>query len=71
MAQKYRTLADYFKQTGKTQESLAKKLGVKSAYVSMLAAGKRQPGLTLALEISRITGVPVEALLMPETERAS
>ena len=63
MTRKYRTLADYFEQTGATQESLATKLGVDRSYVSYLVAGKRQPALDLAVRISRLTGVPVESLI--------
>ena len=61
--QRYRSLADYFEQTGKTQESLAVRLEVSRSYVSLLASGERQPGLRLALRIASITGVPVEALV--------
>lgn len=63
MPQRYKTLADFFKQTERTQESLAAELGVTRAYVSMLAAGQRQPALHLALRIEALTGVPVEALV--------
>lgn len=63
MAQKYRTLADYFKQTGKSKRSLAKRLDVSESYVSLIAAGKRQPSLAVALRIESLTGVPAEALV--------
>jgi transcriptional regulator with XRE-family HTH domain len=64
--QRYRSLADYFIQTGRTQESLASKLGVTPAYISLLTSGSRQPGLKLALRIEAMTGVPVEALAANE-----
>lgn len=66
MVRKYKTLADYFEQTGKTQDSLAERLGVSRSYVSLLTSGERQPGLALALRIETITGVPVEALVAQE-----
>lgn len=66
MKQRYRTLNDYFEQTGETHQSLADALGVTAAYVSMLRSGKRQPGLKLALRIHDLTGVPMEALLLDE-----
>ena len=66
MKQRYRTLNDYFEQTGETHQSLADALGVTAAYVSMLRSGQRQPGLTLALRIHDLTGVPMEALLLAE-----
>ena len=64
--QRYRTLNDYFEQTGETHQSLADRLGVTAAYVSMMRAGKRQPSLGLALKLHEETGVPMEALLKPE-----
>jgi transcriptional regulator with XRE-family HTH domain len=64
--QRYRSLADYFIQTGRTQESLASKLGVTPAYISLLTSGSRQPGLKLALRIEAMTGLPVEALAANE-----
>lgn len=63
MKQRYRTLADYFDQTGATQESLSAALGISRSYVCLLASGARQPGLPLAIRIAEYTGVPVEALV--------
>lgn len=47
----------------RTHEWLAELLGVDRSYVSLLRSRDRQPSLPLALEISRITGVPIEALV--------
>lgn len=66
MKQRYRTLADYFEQTGETQESLADALRISRSYVSMLVSGVRQPALALALQIEARTGVPASALVMRE-----
>lgn len=66
MKQRYRTLNDYFEQTGTTHQALADRLGVTAAYVSMMRAGKRQPSLGMALRLHNETGVPLEALLRPE-----
>ena len=66
MAQKYRSVADYLEQTGKTQGYLAERLGVSRSHVSLIADRKRQPPLDLALKIVRVTGVPIESLLRPE-----
>jgi transcriptional regulator with XRE-family HTH domain len=63
---KYRNLAEYFEATGVTKYSVARKLGVTPAYVSMLASGSRQPALRLALRIEALTGVPASALLSEE-----
>lgn len=66
MKQRYRTLADYFEQTGSSQIALARKLQISKSYVSMLVAGERQPALDLALRIEALTGVPAHALVSAE-----
>lgn len=66
MGQKYRTLADYFEQTGKSQTSLAVKLQISRSYMSLLVSGSRQPALDLALRIEAMTGVPASALVASE-----
>jgi transcriptional regulator with XRE-family HTH domain len=59
-----RTLAEFFQRKGApTQDALAKQLDVTPAYVSLIAAGKRQPSLRLALRIEELTGVPAAALV--------
>lgn len=63
MAQKYRTLADYFEQTGKSKRSLARRLNISESYVSHIAAGRKQPSLAVALAIAQATGVPASALV--------
>lgn len=64
MRQRYRTLNDYFEQTGEQQSALARRLRVTPAYISMLRAGQREPTLRMALRIAEETGVPVEAMLI-------
>lgn len=66
MKQRYRTLADYFEQTGETQESLATTLRISRSYMSLLVSGDRQPALPLAVRIEELTGVPVAALVAQE-----
>jgi transcriptional regulator with XRE-family HTH domain len=63
VAQRYKTLADYLEQTGKTQAFLADKLGITRAYVSYLVSGDRQPSLDLALRIEALTGVALSSLV--------
>lgn len=63
---KYQTLSDFFDKTGTTQDALAEKLSVSRSYVSLIAAGKRQPSLLLALRIESLTGVPVASLVSTE-----
>jgi transcriptional regulator with XRE-family HTH domain len=52
--------------TGTTQDVLAARLGISRSYVSLLAAGYRQPGLKLALRIQTLTGVPASSLVSSE-----
>ena len=71
MAQRYRTLADYFSERNarrrfKNKRSLAKQLHVSESYVSLIVAGKRQPSLDVALRIEQLTGVPAASLLAQE-----
>jgi transcriptional regulator with XRE-family HTH domain len=62
-----RTLAEFFEQkNAPTQDAIARQLGITGAYVSLIAAGKRQPALKLALRIEALTGVPVASLVSPE-----
>lgn len=68
MPKRFKSLADYFRITGKTQRSLAERLDVDESYISLIVAGRRQPSLPLALQIEAATGVPVEALV---SEKAS
>jgi transcriptional regulator with XRE-family HTH domain len=64
VAQRHKTLADYFAGTPKqTRAVLAAKLGVDVSYISHLIAGRKQPSLGLALEIHRLTGVPLASLI--------
>lgn len=63
MERRYRTLADYFEQTGKTHQELADQLGVTRFYVTLLSHGQRTPSLPMALRIQRLTGVPVESMV--------
>lgn len=67
MKQRYRTLDDYFDQTGEAQTELARRLGISDAYMHYLRSGERQPSLPLALRIHEETGVPIDSLLMEPT----
>ena len=66
MRRKCQTLSDFFEKTGETHDALAERLGVSRSYVSLIAAGKRQPSLSLALRIESVTGVPIAALVSAE-----
>lgn len=56
-----------FGQVHGRQSEAADLLGVDQSYLSQLLSGRRQPGLTTAVSIERLTGIPVEAWLAVES----
>ena len=55
---KYRLLKDL------TQEQLAEKVGVRRETIMRLEAGKYNPPLKLAIDISRVVETPIEELFI-------
>ena len=55
---KYRLLKDL------TQEQLAEKVGVRRETIMRLEAGKYNPSLKLAIDISRVLETPIEELFI-------
>ena len=55
---KYRLLKDL------TQEQLAEKVGVRRETIMRLEAGKYNPSLKLAIDISRVVDTPIEELFI-------
>ena len=55
---KYRLLKDL------TQEQLAEKVGVRRETIMRLEAGKYNPSLKLAIDISRVVETPIEDLFI-------
>ncbi|MEG1872474.1 MAG: helix-turn-helix transcriptional regulator, partial [Ruthenibacterium sp.] len=49
-----------------TQEQLGEKVGVRRETIMRLEAGKYNPSLKLAIEISRIVETPIEELFLFE-----
>lgn len=45
---------------GKSQNDLAREIGISPAYLSMILAGKRRPSLPLAFKLEEFTGIPAE-----------
>lgn len=66
MTYRYKTLADYFEQTERTQQSLADELGVTRQCVSQWVARTREMSLTMALRVSSLTGVRLDGLTRGE-----
>lgn len=67
----YRSLAEYFEKTGELQEDFAAALDISAGYVSLIAAGKRRPSLTLALLIAEKANIPIESLQPEEQVEAA
>ena len=64
----YPTLKAFLDETGTLQSVVAKKAEITQGYVSLIADGKRTPGLRLAFRLSKIANVPVESLLAEVAE---
>lgn len=59
----YASLTDFFQQTGIRQRDIAEDAGITETHLSNIIAGKRTPSLKIAIELCRLTNVPVEAML--------
>ncbi|MGI6641453.1 MAG: helix-turn-helix transcriptional regulator [Limnochordia bacterium] len=57
-------LKKYRQMAGLTQEDLALKIGVRRETISRLEAGKYNPSLKLAMEISRAVRAPIEEIFV-------
>lgn len=56
------TLRAYFDQTLTKQVDIAADLGISEAHLSNIVAGRRRPSVVLAVKLSMLTNVPVEAI---------
>lgn len=65
MKQRYRTLADYFKQTERPQIDLAREVRVSKSFLSMLVKDERKASPDVAQRIADATGVNVSSLVSP------
>ena len=54
-------LIDWMRRRGFNQSDASRYLEMDQPHVSMLASGKRLPGLATAIKLERLTGIPVEA----------
>lgn len=60
----YPNLETYFEESGDTQMALAARLNRSQAWVSRVKNGRQEPSIAEALAISRLTGVPLESLIV-------
>lgn len=64
MAEFVCNLKKYRQLKGLTQEQLAEKVGVRRETIMRLEAGKYNPSLKLAIDISRVVETPIEELFL-------
>lgn len=55
---------------GWSQAELGAKLGVSRQTINAIETGRYDPSLPLAFAISRLFGLPVEAIFLPDQETA-
>lgn len=68
---RYPSLRAYLKGEGRTQEQLAADLGLRQGTVNKWVNGDRMPRAEMALKLSKLTGVPVEAMLRAKSQKAA
>lgn len=59
----FATLRDFFDQTGTRQSDIAADLDISEAHMSNIVSGKRRPNVVLALKLSELTNVPIDAIV--------
>jgi transcriptional regulator with XRE-family HTH domain len=62
---RYSTLAEYLASSGVGQGNFARRVGISSSYVSLIANRQRTPSLALAARIAAEANIPIESLLTP------
>lgn len=58
----YPTVHAWMFHTGTTQQDLAKLLNISQSHLSNILNGNRKPSLPLAIEMARLTNVPIETI---------
>lgn len=51
------------KRANKSQNDLAREIGISPAYLSMILAGIRRPSLFVACKLEKATGIPAQAFV--------
>ena len=67
----YPDLETYFRESGDTQAAFAARLRRTQSWISRVKNGQIEPTIAEALEISRLTGVPLESLSVVKTGSGS
>ena len=68
--QRYRSLADYFEQTGATHQSLADQVGCSRSLITLLVSKRRTADVPLAMRLEKTIGVPWHTLVRREVSEA-
>ncbi|MBP3459853.1 MAG: helix-turn-helix transcriptional regulator [Lachnospiraceae bacterium] len=63
-------LKEYRQAAGLTQEELAMKVSVRRETIIRLEAGKYNPSLKMAVDISRAVHAPIESIFIFEEEKS-
>lgn len=63
-------LKEYRQAAGLTQEELAEKVSVRRETIIRLEAGKYNPSLKMAIDISRAVQAPIESIFIFEEEKS-
>lgn len=59
----YPNLEQFFRKSGVSQATLARRVGVDPTYISLIRNGRRVPSLKIADKIATEANVPIESLL--------
>lgn len=59
----YPNLEMFFRKSGVSQATLAKRVGVDPTYISLIRGGHRVPSLPIAAKIAEQANIPIESLL--------
>lgn len=57
-----------FEERGIDKKAFAEALGIHRLYLDMILSGTRRPGSKLALQMSKLLGVPLEDILFPKVK---
>lgn len=63
-------LKDWIDRRQYNQREAANYLGFDESHLSSLLGGRRQPGLSNAIKLERLTGIPVEAWMSSELDES-
>ena len=58
----YRDIPAWMDATGTSQQDLAKRLNISQSHLCNIIRGNRKPSMDLALQIAKLTNVPVETI---------